>query len=224
MYDERPAGRSTGSTARRRGQVNRNAGAESTIEALLALQRVTRNPDAAEYLRYRPVGELWPTRWRTFRISASSPVPAERASSCAGSRPGSSSLECTRRRHDSDHADLLARRESRRDAARDPARRAVERARTRTCRCACSRCPPAARRKKCCSPRSSHSATPDVSSNVSSALLARLVRAGGVVRLDNRVADGRAPARSARRRRCSRRFGCRTAASTRFRGRRIQRC
>jgi multiple sugar transport system substrate-binding protein len=31
-------------------------------------------------------------------------------------------------------------------------------------------------------------ATPDVSSNVSSALLARLVRAGGVVRLDNRVA------------------------------------
>ena len=31
-------------------------------------------------------------------------------------------------------------------------------------------------------------ATPDVSSNVSSALLARLVRANGVVRLDNRVA------------------------------------
>ena len=31
-------------------------------------------------------------------------------------------------------------------------------------------------------------ATPDVSSNVSSALLSRLVRAGGVVRLDNRVA------------------------------------
>jgi multiple sugar transport system substrate-binding protein len=31
-------------------------------------------------------------------------------------------------------------------------------------------------------------ATPDISSNVSSALLARLVRAGGVVRLDNRVA------------------------------------
>src|SRR2546430_8675586 len=36
--------------------------------------------------------------------------------------------------------------------------------------------------------RSVAKATPDVSSNVSSALLARLVRAGGVVRLDDRVA------------------------------------
>jgi hypothetical protein len=38
-------------------KVNRNAGAESTIEALMALQAVTGVPDAARYLQYQAEGE-----------------------------------------------------------------------------------------------------------------------------------------------------------------------
>lgn len=43
--------------------VNRNAGAESTIEALMALQAVTPIPEAATYLDYRPTEQH---AWRVF--------------------------------------------------------------------------------------------------------------------------------------------------------------
>ncbi|MBP2018543.1 hypothetical protein J2Z79_001958 [Symbiobacterium terraclitae] len=39
--------------------VNRNAGAESTVEALLSLQRIVREPEAARYLEYREVGRSY---------------------------------------------------------------------------------------------------------------------------------------------------------------------
>ncbi|MEP6992676.1 MAG: hypothetical protein ABJA80_17205, partial [bacterium] len=42
-------------------RLNRNAGAESTVESLLALQAVSRNADAVEYLRYRPAGATSPS-------------------------------------------------------------------------------------------------------------------------------------------------------------------
>jgi hypothetical protein len=43
--------------------VNQNAGAESTIEALMALQAVVPVPEAAKYLDYKPVEQL---SWRVF--------------------------------------------------------------------------------------------------------------------------------------------------------------
>src|SRR6202162_2878000 len=58
MYDEKTGRTFDGIDGPTPLKVNRNAGAESTVEALLALQRVTSNPIAAEYLHYRPVGEL----------------------------------------------------------------------------------------------------------------------------------------------------------------------
>ena len=58
MYDEKTGRTFDGIDGPDPIHVNRNSGAESTIEALLALQRVNSNPDAAEYLDYRPVGEL----------------------------------------------------------------------------------------------------------------------------------------------------------------------
>ena len=58
MYDEKSGRTFDGIDGPSPAEVNRNSGAESTIEALLALQSVMSNPDAAEYLRYRPVGEL----------------------------------------------------------------------------------------------------------------------------------------------------------------------
>ena len=58
MYDEKTGRTFDGIDGPDPVRLNRNSGAESTIEALLALQRVTSNPQAAEYLRYRPVGEL----------------------------------------------------------------------------------------------------------------------------------------------------------------------
>ena len=39
-------------------KVNRNAGAESTVESLLALQAVIASPEASEYIDYRPTGTL----------------------------------------------------------------------------------------------------------------------------------------------------------------------
>ncbi len=56
MYDEKTGRTFDGIDGPVPLRVNRNAGAESTIEALLALQRVASNPDAAEYVNYRAVG------------------------------------------------------------------------------------------------------------------------------------------------------------------------
>ena len=90
MYDEWTGRTFDGIDGVAAAQVNRNAGAESTVESLLALQGVTRNADAAEYLDTgRPVNVR--RRWRTFRIDESSPVPAATQSRCAGLTAGSSS-------------------------------------------------------------------------------------------------------------------------------------
>jgi multiple sugar transport system substrate-binding protein len=164
-------------------QVNRNAGAESTVEALLALQAIARDPDAAEYLHYRPVGEPTPSL---------ADVPEERAFTGPGGarvllrRQAAGGLEVVESRGGAAPivltywpaanppevrlATLLAERWNRENPAVQvrvqplPAGRSTEEVLLAAI---------VAR------------ATPDVSSNVSSALLARLVRAGGVVRLDD---------------------------------------
>ncbi|MEX2153800.1 MAG: sugar ABC transporter substrate-binding protein [Gemmatimonadaceae bacterium] len=167
-------------------QVNRNAGAESTIEALLALQRVAADPDAARYMRYRPEGEraaslaTVPDR-RAFIGPAGERLVLQRAPGrgveIAESREAAAPITLTywpaanpaetglamrlTAQWNSEHPDVQVR------VQPLPAGRSSEEVLL------------AAIVAK---------ATPDVSSNVSSALLARLVRAGGVVRLDDRVA------------------------------------
>lgn len=54
--------------------VNQNAGAESTIEALMALQAVVSVPEAARYLDYRPVEQR---SWRVFEAEAAKEVAGQ---------------------------------------------------------------------------------------------------------------------------------------------------
>jgi hypothetical protein len=58
MYDEKSGRTFDGIDGPSPIKLNRNSGAESTIEGLLALQSVESNPDAAQYTHYRPVGDL----------------------------------------------------------------------------------------------------------------------------------------------------------------------
>jgi multiple sugar transport system substrate-binding protein len=164
--------------------VNRNSGAESTVEALLALQRLTSNPDAAWAARFRPVGAPSASladlpaarefagpdgaRLTLRRDAAGAPVVEPRAAAPVTLTywPAANPTEvrlATRlvERWNAAHPDIRVR------VQPLPAGRSSEEVLLAAI---------VAR------------ATPDVSSNVSTALLARLVRAGGVVRLDDRVA------------------------------------
>lgn len=191
MYDEKTGRTFDGIDGPSASKVNRNSGAESTIEALLALQRVTGNPDAAEYLHYRPTGDL---------PSSLTSVPARReyvgpAGQRLVVRKGPTGVEIV---GDNQGAGAgksripiiltywpAANPQETRLAMRLAAQWNAENAGVQV------------RVQPLPAGRSSEEvllaaivakATPDVSSNVSSALLARLVRAKGVIRLDNRVA------------------------------------
>ena len=124
MYDEASGRTFDGIDGPAASQVNRNAGAESTVESLLALQGVTRNADAAEYLRYRPVGDPAgslanvPDR-REFAGPVGGRVMLHRLDT------GVELVE-SRGTAQADHADVLARGESARNAAGEPARGGVE--------------------------------------------------------------------------------------------------
>ena len=185
MYDEKTGRTFDGIDGPSPVRVNRNAGAESTIEALLTLQRVAGNPDAARYMRYRAVG-----------------TPPASLSSVPGSRefrdPRGDRLTVRRAK---DGTVVL-------DAATTttpitltywPAANPTETrvAMRLTAQWNAENPGVQVRVQPLPAGRSSEEvllaaivakATPDVSSNVSSALLARLVRAKGVVRLDTRVA------------------------------------
>jgi multiple sugar transport system substrate-binding protein len=185
MYDEQTGRTFDGIDGSSPEQVNRNAGAESTVEALLALERVARNPEAAEYVNYRLVGEpagsltsipdrreyVGPDGGRLILRRLASGVEIAESRSGAGPVtltywPAANPVEvrlATRlaAQWNAEHPDVQVR------VQPLPAGRSSEEVLL------------AAIVAK---------ATPDVSSNVSSALLARLVRAGGVVRLDKRVA------------------------------------
>ena len=184
MYDEKTGRTFDGIDGPHPVKLNRNSGAESTIEALLALQRVASNPQAAQYVRYRPVGEL-----STSLVN----VPNQREYVGPGGarlvvRRGGSGIEIVSPNAAAPIALTYwpaANPDETRLAMRLTAQWNLENPDVQV------------RAQPLPAGRSSEEvllaaivakATPDVSSNVSSALLARLVRAGGVVRLDNRVA------------------------------------
>jgi multiple sugar transport system substrate-binding protein len=184
MYDEQTGRTFDGLDGPSSEKLNRNSGAESTIEALLALQRVNSNPDAAEYLHYRPVGEL---------STSLANVPDQREYEGPGGarislRRGKSGIEIVSPKAAAPITLTYwpaANPEETRLAMRLTAQWNLENPDVQV------------RAQPLPAGRSSEEvllaaivakATPDVSSNVSSALLARLVRAGGVVRLDNRAA------------------------------------
>ncbi len=184
MYDETTGRTFDGIDGPTADQVNRNAGAESTIEALLALHGVTSDAEAAPYVRYRSVGE---------RAASLAGIPDSRE--FVG--PHGERLVLRRT-----PAGLEISESSPRDGPITltywPAANPVEvRLATRLAASWNAAHPDIqVRVQPLPAGRSSEevllaaivaNATPDVSSNVSSALLARLVRAHGVVRLDNRA-------------------------------------
>ena len=185
MYDEKTGRTFDGIDGPSPIHVNKNAGAESTIESLLALQRVMANPEAAQYMRYRPVGDPAtslneiPDRREYLGVGGEriilrrtdsgieiAPAATAAAPIILTYWPAANPVE-TRLANklaaqwNLDNPDVQVR------VQPLPAGRSSEEVLL------------AAIVAK---------ATPDISSNVSSALLARLVRARGVVRLDNRVA------------------------------------
>ena len=185
MYDERTGRSFDGIDGPDPVKLNRNAGAESTIESLLALQRMADSPDASEYLHHRPVGapsvslDAVPPRREYASATGARVVVSRRGTGLQVERvatttppialtywPAANPVEvllATRLvdQWNAEHADIQV------TVQPLPAGRSSEEVLL------------AAIVAK---------ATPDVSSNVSSALLARLVRAGSVVRLDDRAA------------------------------------
>lgn len=189
MYDEKSGRTFDGIDGPLPLRVNRNAGAESTIEALLALQRVAGNPDAAEYIHYRAVGAP--------ALSLAS-IPDRRE--FAG--PGGERLVLRRASNDAvvlDSQEIAGTTISPITltywpAANPPETRLAMRLATKWnaenpgIQVRVQPLPAGRSSEEVLLAAIVAKATPDVSSNVSSALLARLVRAKGVVRLDNRVA------------------------------------
>jgi multiple sugar transport system substrate-binding protein len=187
MYDEKTGRALDGIDGPLPLKVNRNSGAESTVEALLALQRVTSNPIAAEYLHYRPAGKL---------STSLGSVPNQReyvgpAGESLILRRGASGVEIA-----TTHAGKAAPPITLTywPAANPPETRLAMRLAAQwnsenpDVQVQVQPLPAGRSSEEVLLAAIVAKATPDVSSNVSSALLARLVRAGGVVRLDNRVA------------------------------------
>jgi multiple sugar transport system substrate-binding protein len=173
-------------------KVNRNAGAESTVEGLLAMESVAGDPDAAAYARYRAVEP--PSNSLTD-------LPASRQFESAGGRRitirrGAAGLEIVRSTGGADATGTAA---TPITLTYWPAANPIEvkLADQLTAQWNAENPDVQVRVQPLPAGRSSEEvllaaivarSTPDVSSNVSSALLARLVRANGVVRLDNRLA------------------------------------
>jgi multiple sugar transport system substrate-binding protein len=167
-------------------RLNRNAGAESTIEGLLALQRVASNPEASQYIRYRAVGEP---------ASSLASVPERREFAGAGRerlvlrRAANGTVGVERNASTVTPITLTYW-----PAANPPETRLAMRlakqwnAENPDVQVQVQPLPAGRSSEEVLLAAIVAKATPDVSSNVSSALLARLVRAKGVVRLDNRVA------------------------------------
>ena len=169
------------------GKVNKNAGAESTVEALLALEAVAADPDATLAARLRPEGA--PTsleRPGSTRVFASPSGGASLALTYAGGpvRFGET-VKLERRAASGDPITLTY----------WPAANPIEVALANRLATAFNEQNPGVRVQVQPIPagRSSEEvllaaivakATPDICSNISSTLVARLARANGVVRLD----------------------------------------
>ena len=181
MYDERTGRAFDGIDGPSPAEVNRNSGAESTIESLLALQSVTRNADATGYLRYRLVRQP---------SDSLANVPEQRE--FAGPNGGrvalllrENGLQVLERFGPSTPITLAywpaANPPETRLAMRLAAQWNLEHPEVQV---RVQPLPAGRSTEEVLLAAIVARATPDVSSNVSSALLARLVRAGGVVRLD----------------------------------------
>ena len=187
MYDERTGRTFDGLDGAATAQLNRNSGAESTIEALLALQAATSDPDAAVHLRFRSTA-----------APSSSLANVSRSREFVGPNDERVIL-----RHRTGGDGLAIERLPGRTGpiiltywpAANPAE--VRLATRLTAAWNAANPDVQVRVQPLPAGRSTEevllaaivaNATPDVSSNVSSALLSRLVRAGGVVRLDDRDA------------------------------------
>jgi multiple sugar transport system substrate-binding protein len=185
MYDEKTGRTFDGIDGPSPQQVNRNSGAESTIEALLALQAVSASPEATQYLRHRVVGapatslSNVPER-RDYEGPDGARLTLRREASglaIVESGTGAAPITLTYWPAANPSETWLANRLAEQWNAEHPGVQV--------------------RVQPLPAGRSSEEvllaaivakATPDISSNVSSALLARLVRAGSVVRLDQRAA------------------------------------
>ena len=181
MYDEKTGRTFDGIDGSFATKVNHNSGAESTIESLLALQTVTRNAQAVEYVRYKLVGSAsaslfdvpttraysGPEGGRVVLEQTDGHLRIAESHGTAGpitltywpaANPPEVKLATILTDHwNREHPDVQVR------VQPLPAGRSTEEVLLAAI---------VAR------------ATPDVCSNVSSALLSRLVRAKGVVRLD----------------------------------------
>jgi multiple sugar transport system substrate-binding protein len=193
MYDERVGRTFDGIDGPFPVKVNRNAGAESNIEAVLALDRISRDPDAAEYARYRAVDPP------TFSLTD---LPATRSFVAPGGetlvvRRGTSGLEIAPRAEQTAETQVAGATPitlTYWPAANPIEVRVAEQLATQWnaenpgVQVRVQPLPAGRSTEEVLLAAIVAKSTPDVSSNVSSALLARLVRAKGVVRLDNRTA------------------------------------
>lgn len=174
-------------------KVNRNAGAESNIEAMLALERVNKDPDAARYAQYRSAGAASfsltdPPKSREFVGPGGGHLVIER---------GADGLKITQLGEEAPAGAGVPKGPI--TLTYWPAANPVETevAQKLSAQWNAENPDVQVRVQPLPAGRSSEEvllaaivarSTPDVSSNVSSALLARLVRAKGVLRLDNRTA------------------------------------
>lgn len=185
MYDEQTGRTFDGIDAPAAAHVNRNSGAESTVESLLALQLVNGNPEAAGYARYQPVGDLATSLTNLPALREFAGDNGERVVI----RQSHAGLTVTDTRATAKPITLTYW-----PAANPPETRLAMRlvaqwnAQHPDVQVRVQPLPAGRSSEEVLLAAIVAKATPDVSSNVSSALLARLVRAGGVVRLDNRVA------------------------------------
>lgn len=193
MYDETTGRTYDGIDGPSPVTVNRNAGAESNIEGLLALDRLSRDPDAAEYARYRALDPP------TFSLTE---LPATRSFiGPSGThvliRRGLSGLEVGRpvpRSRDKQVRIVPPITLTYWPAANPIEVRLAENLVTKwnaenpDVQVRVQPLPAGRSSEEVLLAAIVAKSTPDVSSNVSSALLARLVRAKGVVRLDDRTA------------------------------------
>jgi multiple sugar transport system substrate-binding protein len=167
-------------------KLNRNAGAESTVESLLALQAVIANPEAARYLGYRPAAAL---------SESLEKLPAQReyvgpdGKKVVVSR-GKTGLMISRAAAQYTQPITLTYWPAANPSETRLAMRLAKEWNLENpdVQVRVQPLPAGRSTEEVLLAAIVARATPDVSSNVSSALLARLVRANGVVRLDNRVA------------------------------------
>jgi multiple sugar transport system substrate-binding protein len=165
-------------------EVNRNSGAESTIEALLALGAVATHPEAAVYLGYRPVGPIVPSpaeapAEREFAGPEGGRVTVSRrgATFLLQERVGEGTIELKYWPAANPIEVDLARRLADAWNARHP-----------DIQVRVQPIPAGRSSEEVLLAAVVGNATPDICSNVSSGLLARRVRAGAVVRLDELAA------------------------------------